>query len=789
MKSQIMALIVMVFGCCLLTKSLAQTTFPNPKITKNETIQGDLILTNKEVRTIQNTHLKVLGKIIVGDSSQLIIRQSIVEVDDPKNFGAVASGSIEVIHWGRLLADTTIFGAVAVGGVDPADAESLKSGDLIGAGNSQVWLNHCFSQTQGFFGHATAVIKNSYLIQEPLGLIHAEQQCNVTLEDCEIGAIFLDLPESIEYNIDSLVPGYHEYWSAREFISDQLPYQLIMRRCTLNDNDVGYDGGMEMGWNLSFNAIYSKARITNSKLNKIIFGFPKGEPAIANGLKIREPINFTLNNIVISNTNVQTQWGIFVEEAPATLSDCEGLFIFMTGGTAPVNVINSEVYEIDPRKYRGTMIFDHSIFGGGYEVFDSSHIFLVGSIRARNPMAILDPTSKITRIHEFNILFDSDGTPFPPFPMRIIQDSQLIWEGVADLTGKVEIEITYDLTNYQDDWIIESTEPTVSLHKRFGLNATNPITINLRKEELDTVFHPVIHVKPGAPDFPDGSRFHPFPTIQEAIDNSSGETILLPAGIYSGTKPPGADQAMVTLSDQVHIIGAGADSTILEAKVVGEAFRNASISGIEVKEGFHFLNASITIRNCIVSKHSDHALIGVGGNLSIYNNTFVSNAGDATFLTDSAVADIRNNIFVSNDHFGIEAHLGTIVQADYNNLWANGDNYVHADLIGPHDLSVDPLFVDTEEENYRLEVGSRCIDAGDPRIQFNDRDGSRNDMGALGGPFGRTTTANNLTPTDNITLSVAPNPITNQARIDLFIPVTDRVHLAIYDLKGNWSKP
>lgn len=764
---------------------IAQPTFPNPQITKNETIQGDLILTNQEVRTIENTHLKVFGKIILQDNSQLIIRQSIIEVETKDDADAVSSGTIEVLNRAILKADTTIFGSVAEGGIDPSQAESLKSGNLIGAGQSQIHLNNCFSQTQSFFGEAKVVMKNSFLIQEPLGLIHVEHQVDILLEDCKIGAILIDLPATIEYDIDSLVPGYFEYWSAREKISDELPYQLVMRRCTLNDNDEGYQGGLELGWNLGLNPVTSRASISNSKLNKIIFGFPPGEPAIIEGLKIQEPINFTLNQIQIINTEVQTQWGIFMEDGPATLTDCEGLFIFMLGGTAPVHVINSEVYEIDPRDYVGTISFEKSIFGVGYEVFDSSHLYMQGSMRAMRPLAFLDASSKITRFHAIKVQFDSDGAPFPPFPLRIMKDSLEIWQGVTDSSGTTEIQITYDLTNYQDDWILESLEPIVSLRKAFGLDASNPITINLRKAENDTMFHPVMHVQRNATIFPDGSRARPYPTIQEAIDNASGEIVLVPAGIYPGNLAPGANQASVALGDHVILQGAGADSTVLEGTIFSEDVDDAALIGFEVKEGFQFINVDMTIRNCLVTSHSDHALIGANSNLNIFNNTFVSNAGDAIFLIDSSVADIRNNIFASNDGFGLEALAGTTVQADYNNVWSNGDNYVHAELIGEHDISVDPLFVDGDNGDYRLQSGSPCIDAGDPRDLFNDIDGTQNDLGALGGPLGGVTTSIQDVANDYLTgleLKIIPNPLRSQTQISYRTPVQGKLNLAIYDV-------
>jgi hypothetical protein len=35
-----------------------------------------------------------------------------------------------------------------------------------------------------------------------------------------------------------------------------------------------------------------------------------------------------------------------------------------------------------------------------------------------------------------------------------------------------------------------------------------------------------------------------------------------------------------------------------------------------------------------------------------------------------------------------------------------------------------------------LEDSSRCIDAGHPAAEYNDTNGTRNDMGAYGGPGG-----------------------------------------------------
>ena len=57
---------------------------------------------------------------------------------------------------------------------------------------------------------------------------------------------------------------------------------------------------------------------------------------------------------------------------------------------------------------------------------------------------------------------------------------------------------------------------------------------------------------------------------------------------------------------------------------------------------------------------------------------------------------------------------------------------------GPSSETSDPLFADVAGDDFHLQPGSPCIDAGDPDPQYNDTDGSRNDIGAFGGPARRT---------------------------------------------------
>ena len=51
-------------------------------------------------------------------------------------------------------------------------------------------------------------------------------------------------------------------------------------------------------------------------------------------------------------------------------------------------------------------------------------------------------------------------------------------------------------------------------------------------------------------------------------------------------------------------------------------------------------------------------------------------------------------------------------------------------------IDADPMFVDPDNDDYRLQPDSPCINTGNPAAIYNNVDGSRNDMGAYGGPKG-----------------------------------------------------
>lgn len=162
--------------------------------------------------------------------------------------------------------------------------------------------------------------------------------------------------------------------------------------------------------------------------------------------------------------------------------------------------------------------------------------------------------------------------------------------------------------------------------------------------------------------------------------------------------------------------------------------KNNLIYCSEVSIGVFFWGANNSgIYNNIIK---DKGATGVGmivfnsSNNKIVNNSIITRGKGIE--ENNSLSTILNNIVINNNNFGLQ--LSSTSYYDYNDVWNNFVNYNGIDP-GIHDISYDPLFVDTAKGDYRLSLNSSCINAGNPSPEYNDLDGSRNDIGAYGGPF------------------------------------------------------
>lgn len=143
------------------------------------------------------------------------------------------------------------------------------------------------------------------------------------------------------------------------------------------------------------------------------------------------------------------------------------------------------------------------------------------------------------------------------------------------------------------------------------------------------------------------------------------------------------------------------------------------------------------------SAYGSHNLYLTNTEGQVINNTFV--------ITDSIVDSsvVNTNILMNKLEDGL-LFLNNIVLGSDTTVVADPAtfsgtitiNYSRMDtsrITGDQIILGDPQFLDFELEppDFHLAPGSPCINAGHPDPQYNNRDGTRNTLGAFGGPGGK----------------------------------------------------
>lgn len=239
------------------------------------------------------------------------------------------------------------------------------------------------------------------------------------------------------------------------------------------------------------------------------------------------------------------------------------------------------------------------------------------------------------------------------------------------------------------------------------------------------------------------------------------DIIQVAAGHYSGS---------FLLLPKVQLLGAGSEQTVLQGTggSVLEILGDNLISGLTIQgsgsnywdSGIYFFNPAgvlhdiriqqnengvvlscyeppclgqVSVLNSIISHNRNQGIfIGEGvANTQIINNTLVGNRFGV--FNRGHHTTLRNNILVQNETAIFSPVDGDTLTVAYNNLWKNEEDSDGVKL-GAGNVAVNPLFIDAKGGNYNLAPQSPMIDAGDPNPLYADASGSRNDMGATGGP-------------------------------------------------------
>ncbi|MDD5438758.1 MAG: NosD domain-containing protein [Candidatus Omnitrophica bacterium] len=183
------------------------------------------------------------------------------------------------------------------------------------------------------------------------------------------------------------------------------------------------------------------------------------------------------------------------------------------------------------------------------------------------------------------------------------------------------------------------------------------------------------------------------------------------------------------------------NATVRNNKLSGNTSWNKS-GGLDLSQSTVLIENNVIMYSHVYNAtYVGAGLNAYGSTLTLVNNVFYSNSGPnasakgAAFLVQDTNLVAKNNIFASNNSAQETAYFTGAGTQDfsYNDFW-NNSTTTNSDgiTLGAGNLTVDPVFVDSTD--FRLGTGSGCVDKGDPAAQYNDKNGTRNDMGVWGGP-------------------------------------------------------
>jgi hypothetical protein len=254
-----------------------------------------------------------------------------------------------------------------------------------------------------------------------------------------------------------------------------------------------------------------------------------------------------------------------------------------------------------------------------------------------------------------------------------------------------------------------------------------------------------------------------FLTIQPAFNSElidDGDTIIVNPGIYPETLGIAGKDVLIISVD-------GFRTTILQPTLADPPIERVLSVASGIIDGFtvelgnpsHGLpggGAKVTqtgtLQNCYITTNQSAYGGGVfltdDGNL--YNNIIHNNTGSTgkgIYITYAHGEVINNTIFqndivINGDCTGLLIRNNIIYQSQPDISYTNSAiqtgitidfNLLDENInIGSDFINTNPEFVDNID--FRLSPTSPCVDAGHTDSQYFDTDGSRNDIGATGGP-------------------------------------------------------
>lgn len=255
-----------------------------------------------------------------------------------------------------------------------------------------------------------------------------------------------------------------------------------------------------------------------------------------------------------------------------------------------------------------------------------------------------------------------------------------------------------------------------------------------------------------------------FSSIQVALESEltdDGDTVFVKSreGEYIETLNVHKEVTIISQNGFMNTIIVGNNASGLSAitmstgELIGFTIRGSF--AIYGSGGAINMSGNATIKNCLISSNYSDIVGGgvyMGDDASIYNSIIYSNSarlgGGGIYITNGS-GEIINNTIIGNDVM----FTGDCTNLIFRNNIVNNVNPVivpfnNSDVMnftidyslfdydigyGENNLVGDPQINDYYL--FEISANSPCIDAGHPDAQYNDLDGTRNDIGAYGGPL------------------------------------------------------
>ncbi len=327
----------------------------------------------------------------------------------------------------------------------------------------------------------------------------------------------------------------------------------------------------------------------------------------------------------------------------------------------------------------------------------------------QDPLVLTADTSTLPAGNNASFVDNGDGT------------GELNWTPQEGDEGTYQVTVT--VTDVADPSLSDSEVFTLDIEPGIGASLT---------------FYVAADANPGSAD---GSEANPFTTIAAAmnvVEAGRGDIVMVYAGTYAEDVALKAGTSLVGVDGAYHTLvlgGSNANSDIVRmddgSAVRGFTFAGkANGSAVEINPG-----ASAMVINCVLADGATGLHLRDDATATAINLT-IHGMHDYGILADgvSQLTELSNCI-VSDCSVGIASDANGVLDASFNAWFNNGTDYDGPAAFA--DYTDAPMFVDPADYNFHLVSHSPYRNAGDPDASHNDLNGTRNDLGADGGPQGR----------------------------------------------------